>query len=617
MSIFTTSHDVYASLRPSLPDHCTPTSPALETISSYTHTCIPTPLALISTLVGTLSIFSWLFAQLPQIITNYRLKSTAGLSIFFLVEWCLGDLSNLFGALLTNQAAWQVIIGIYYCFVDIMMVGQWVWYERLKHGKPLKRIWLRSKRWTRKADVYNEGEVLEGQEPRVIKQPVIVEDHTCSRSHKATIQESDVHVHGTSPRDIPTSKAASAMNSMFHTPIYGTISPNTRPATPFIASTAASSARNSPPSRGIHRPRGSQQSLNNLPTASPRSVLFISMLVALASTSTSVYASPISSDASQPSTASSSISSYLRHHLGTLLSWSSTFLYLASRLPQLFLNLRRRSVAGLSFTLFLAAFCGNMFYSASLLLNPCAWEDFGPYGGHGWVGEEGSAQSEWVQAALPFFLGAAGVLLMDGAVGVQFWVYGDGNSGAPGSDEEVLVVREEHPRARKNTENGGTWEPSTVDTTPGDAASRVTTSAGTSGRGGGTTTSTQPSKRGPSFEKRYRVRKVSGWMRGWMPGTGVLGAFGGASGRISPEAGETHRRAHHRVFSGSGAITPVRGHYGTDSAGSVAGLTRTRTTPTPMQGSSRVGGERPESGQLGRRGGAGEGGGEREPLLKR
>ena len=565
MSIFATSYDVYASLRPSLPEHCTPTSPALETISSYTHTCIPTPLALTSTLVGTLSIFSWLFAQLPQIVTNYRLKSTAGLSIFFLVEWCLGDLSNLFGALLTNQATWQVIIGIYYCFVDSMLVAQWVWYEHLKHGKPLKRIWLRSKRWKRKGGD-DEGQVLDGQESDVVKQPVIVEDHTYSRSGKAAVQEPGTQEQGTSPRDIPTSKAASVMSSMFHTPIYGTISPNTQPATPFIASTAASSVRNSPPQpRGMHRPRGSQQSLNNLPTASPRSLLFISLLIALASTSTSVHASPISTSTAPP-TASNSTSSYLRHHLGTLLSWTSTFLYLASRLPQLFLNLRRRSVAGLSFTLFLAAFCGNLFYSASLLLNPCAWEDFGPHGGHGWAGEEGSAQSEWVQAALPFFLGAAGVLLMDGAVGVQFWVYGDGNAGPAGSDEEVLVVREERPRARK--------EPSDTETSA-DAASTATPTPGAPSRTGDATTSTHPSNRAPTFEKRYRVRKVSGWMRGWMPGTGVIGAFSGASGRISPEAGESHRRGHRRGW-GSGAVTPVRARVEGAGAGETEPLLQRR-----------------------------------------
>lgn len=59
-------------------------------------------------------------------------------------------------------------------------------------------------------------------------------------------------------------------------------------------------------------------------------------------------------------------------------------------------------------------------------------------------------------SALPFWLGAAGVLGLDGAVGVQFLMYGEREEAA------VVVVRE---RARG----------------------------------------------------RWRWRRVSGWMRGWVP----------------------------------------------------------------------------------------------------
>ena len=107
--------------------------------------------------------------------------------------------------------------------------------------------------------------------------------------------------------------------------------------------------------------------------------------------------------------------------------------------------------------MFLAAFAGNTFYSAALLTNLRVWGDYGPYGGNGWVGSDGSRREEWVWAGLPFFLGAAGVLVLDASVGVQFWVYGDGEA-------RVVVVEEEE---------GG--------------------------------------------RSRY-WRRVSGWMRGWMPG---------------------------------------------------------------------------------------------------
>lgn len=248
----------------------------------------------------------------------------------------------------------------------------------------------------------------------------------------------------TAPRDIPSAKAAHA-NDMFETPVYGTMSPST-------------SLAHSPAGRTIHRLQ--QQSL---PPSTPKVILLVTLLMAIAST----HASPVLLRDIQTQTETAEAWT-----LGTLLSWTSTFLYLVSRLPQIFLNFRRKSTSGLSPTLFAAAFCGNLFYSSSLLVNPCAWNTFGPHGGNGWAGVEGSKQGEWVAAALPFFLGAAGVLGLDGAVGMQFWLYGEGQRGP---EEEVLVVQES-PR-------------------PG------------------------------AKEKAMRVRRISGWMRGWQPG---------ASGRISP-----------------------------------------------------------------------------------
>lgn len=147
---------------------------------------------------------------------------------------------------------------------------------------------------------------------------------------------------------------------------------------------------------------------------------------------------------------------------GTILSWMSTFLYVGSRFPQLIKNWRRKSTAGLSPHLFIAAFCGNMFYSSALATNPNAWEDFGPYGGGGWAGAEGNDRTQWILTALPFFLGAAGVLGLDASMGVQFLMYGE--------TSEKLVIVEEAP-GRRN----------------------------------------------------WHYRRVSGWIRGWLPsGSGSL-----------------------------------------------------------------------------------------------
>lgn len=106
-----------------------------------------------------------------------------------------------------------------------------------------------------------------------------------------------------------------------------------------------------------------------------------------------------------------------------------------------------------------------------------------PYGGGGWAGAQGSKRAEWVGAALPFFLGAAGVLGMDGGMGVQFLVYGEGGDG--GGEGKVLVLDSE---------------------------------AG-----------------------RWRFRRVSGWLRGWVPrvSSSEAGDGGGERGDGAGREGET------------------------------------------------------------------------------
>ncbi|KAI4149586.1 MAG: hypothetical protein LQ340_004559 [Diploschistes diacapsis] len=157
------------------------------------------------------------------------------------------------------------------------------------------------------------------------------------------------------------------------------------------------------------------------PTASPKTVILVCTLLAVLA-----HASPLPS-AEAPSDHLPPPASSTSETAGQIISWFSTFLYLGSRLPQLIKNHRRKSTSGLSASLFIAAFFGNLFYSSSLLSNPLAWGSYGPHGLYGWAPPEGSDRSKWVALATPFFLGAAGVLALDAAVGMQFLMYGEGS----------------------------------------------------------------------------------------------------------------------------------------------------------------------------------------------
>jgi hypothetical protein len=229
-----------------------------------------------------------------------------------------------------------------------------------------------------------------------------------------------------------------------------------------------------PTSRDLRRVASSS---SPMPSPSPKTILYISLILAVLSNSaTARHVSPFA-PAPHPVrhlSAQATTSSSASEIAGQILSWMSTALYLGSRVPQLYQNHVRKSTAGLSPTLFAAAFFGNLFYSSSMLTNPCAWEDFAPGEGHGWVELSGSVRFDWVLRAAPFFLGAAGVLFMDAAVGVQFWYYSDNEPRGrdKARDEDVIVTLNDQGARRK---------------------------------------------------RRFRWHRVDGWMRGWVPAVSVAG----------------------------------------------------------------------------------------------
>jgi solute carrier family 66 (lysosomal lysine-arginine transporter), member 1 len=374
----------------SLPAHCTPTTPFLVELSSYLQTCVPTQQALLSSTLGTLSIVSWLFAQIPQIYKNHKIQSTAGLSIFFLAEWCLGDMANLLGALFTNQANWQVVVAAYYVFVDVCLVWQFFWYTYIKPSM--------------------DGQSLHSSD---------------DRDRQDLNGDDDDSINGLSP-----------LNSSFRDDFPFEPSHETteveHSSTPFLISAPRSSGIRCEMSPAVTTPSSSASSW--IPSPSPRTMLYVSTSCALFSRANAAPLPRILVNSMPVALAAQVESSTMV--AGKVLAWASTFLYLGSRFPQLYHNFARKSTAGLSPLLFFAAFCGNLFYSSSLITNPNGWSDLPPYGGHGWAGPDGSNRWEWVNRAAPFWLGAAGVLTMDGMVGMQCIVYGDR------TEEKIVKVRD-------------------------------------------------------------------------------------------------------------------------------------------------------------------------------
>lgn len=106
--------------------------------------CVDTPLKYVAFFIGLSSILCWLVAQAPQMVTNCRLGiADKALSFWFLLQWFLGDTTNLIGALLTHQLPSQIITAVYFCFIDTLMMSQYFYYVVKNQGwKGLPRIFL-------------------------------------------------------------------------------------------------------------------------------------------------------------------------------------------------------------------------------------------------------------------------------------------------------------------------------------------------------------------------------------------------------------------------------------------------------------------------------------------
>lgn len=84
----------------------------------------------ISSTFSFISCTSWVFAQLPQIITNYKLKSAEGISPLFLLLWFLGDFLS-FTSCLMNDAVlnFQLYLGIFFLCNDVTLCFQYYYYN--------------------------------------------------------------------------------------------------------------------------------------------------------------------------------------------------------------------------------------------------------------------------------------------------------------------------------------------------------------------------------------------------------------------------------------------------------------------------------------------------------
>ncbi|GMF98158.1 unnamed protein product [[Candida] boidinii] len=87
------------------------------------------------------------------------------------------------------------------------------------------------------------------------------------------------------------------------------------------------------------------------------------------------------------------------YKLGRIIAWCCTFIYLSSRIPQLYKNYQRKSVSGINCILFASAVIGNLTYTLSILSS----SDF----------IYNSNKLKFFLNELPYILGSSGTIIFD------------------------------------------------------------------------------------------------------------------------------------------------------------------------------------------------------------
>lgn len=100
--------------------------------------------------------------------------------------------------------------------------------------------------------------------------------------------------------------------------------------------------------------------------------------------------------------------------VGNVFAWSATAIFLLSRIPQIILNHKRKSVNGLSLTTFINIIIANQLFLVSILIHL--------------IDLDASRHSVYILNNLPWIIGSCGSTLFDFIIFIQFSIYSESYS---------------------------------------------------------------------------------------------------------------------------------------------------------------------------------------------
>jgi uncharacterized protein with PQ loop repeat len=106
-----------------------------------------------SIILGTIANVMWLFVLIPQLLTNYKLKKTDGISLSLIISWIYGDILVIVSSYLKQSNKIVMYSSIYHILL-IMVLGCQVLYYRINNN---------SNNYEQTEGEQTEGEQTEGE----------------------------------------------------------------------------------------------------------------------------------------------------------------------------------------------------------------------------------------------------------------------------------------------------------------------------------------------------------------------------------------------------------------------------------------------------------------------
>lgn len=105
---------------------------SVATALNTTVPAVPTPSHLrvaLSGISSSTSLACWIVLLLPQLIEQWKLKSSEGISIGFISIWFLGDAANLVGSVWAGLLPGVILLAVWFCVADGLLIGSYLYYR--------------------------------------------------------------------------------------------------------------------------------------------------------------------------------------------------------------------------------------------------------------------------------------------------------------------------------------------------------------------------------------------------------------------------------------------------------------------------------------------------------